>query len=364
MLDRDRVSQDLHAYVSRYSAGHREVFDGIIDQWGALCTDPLAAQKAHEREWPFLVPQWDGLLGLQFSIENITGDYSLFSVDGSQLYPERHQGIPCALVNIGTAAFSYGQTTSKAELFSKPYLITPNNLSDGEDAFIDEAFIRSLRTEYELKGGLETSALYKGAPFFFDGSLILWHMDESKKGAEDYFFKRYVDCFVTLEQQEVLHAGYISMPKSRELVNIMRALCPVDPALLRYFTDADLVASFLKPDHRTLLFKSRAHITSHYPPSVHPFFFYLNVGSEIARVEIPQWIAENEIYINKITSILIDQCDKGRGYPVCLAEAHEQAVVKAADREFFFACMAKWLNREGAAFISSRKSLLKKTAAI
>ena len=37
-----------------------------------------------------------------------------------------------------------------------------------------------------------------------------------------------------------------------------------------------------------------------------------------------------------IATIIADQCVKGRGYPVVLAEAHEQAVVKGLDREFFY----------------------------
>jgi NurA-like 5'-3' nuclease len=32
---------------------------------------------------------------------------------------------------------------------------------------------------------------------------------------------------------------------------------------------------------------------------------------------------------------VLDQCEKGRGYPVALSEAHEQAVVRAADRRAF-----------------------------
>jgi hypothetical protein len=39
--------------------------------------------------------------------------------------------------------------------------------------------------------------------------------------------------------------------------------------------------------------------------------------------------------------IIINQAQKGRGYPVCLAEAHEQAVVKGPDREFFYHMIQK-----------------------
>ncbi len=348
-------------------------------QWLNVCNDDSAARRVAERAWPFLVPLWNGLLGQQIKIlsEGMEGmEYSLFSVDGSQLYPERHQGIPCALINIGTAAFSYSKT-STAKLFSQPYLITPalgfNPDSSVEGGLLDEGFISSLRTEYELRSALEFAELnfapFSGLnpglnPVFFDGSLIFWHLEQGKKVTDNLFFKKYLGYFHAFEQKRILHAGYISMPKSRELVNIVRALCGGDPVALRFFTDADLVASFLEPGNRTVLFESRALIIAQYPALLQPRFFYLNVGSEIARIEIPAWIAEDEALVDRLAAILLDQCAKGRGYPVCLAEAHEQAVVKAADREFFFACMAKWLNREGAAFSSSRKSMLKKSPSI
>ena len=67
-----------------------------------------------------------------------------------------------------------------------------------------------------------------------------------------------------------------------------------------------------------------------------PHFFYMDVGAEIVRIEIPAWIARDEQKINTVAQIILNQSIKGRGYPVALAEAHEQAVVKGPDREFFY----------------------------
>jgi len=78
-----------------------------------------------------------------------------------------------------------------------------------------------------------------------------------------------------------------------------------------------------------------------YPDALHPHFFYLHVGDEIGRVEIPGWIAADEILVNHVASLILDQSIKGAGYPVALAEAHEQAVVKGPDRDFFYHALYK-----------------------
>lgn len=56
---------------------------------------------------------------------------------------------------------------------------------------------------------------------------------------------------------------------------------------------------------------------------------------------MPAWIAENKEFLDRVCSVALDQSIKGRGYPVCLAEAHEQAVVKGPDRDFFYHLLQK-----------------------
>ena len=64
-------------------------------------------------------------------------------------------------------------------------------------------------------------------------------------------------------------------------------------------------------------------------------FFYMNAGEEIARVEIPAWVADSPELLSLVHAGIVDQCRKGHGYPVAISEAHEQAVVTAGDREEF-----------------------------
>ncbi|MBI4198713.1 MAG: DNA double-strand break repair nuclease NurA, partial [Chloroflexi bacterium] len=64
-------------------------------------------------------------------------------------------------------------------------------------------------------------------------------------------------------------------------------------------------------------------------------FFYLNAGEEIARVEVPAWVAQNEPLLGLAHALVLDQCRRGLGYPAAIMEAHEQAVINGSDREFF-----------------------------
>ena len=59
------------------------------------------------------------------------------------------------------------------------------------------------------------------------------------------------------------------------------------------------------------------------------------LGDEIARVEVPSWVADNEHLTSLTHSLILDQCRKGMGYPVAIMEAHEQAVINGHDRELF-----------------------------
>ncbi|MDX9804055.1 MAG: DNA double-strand break repair nuclease NurA, partial [Dehalococcoidales bacterium] len=90
-------------------------------------------------------------------------------------------------------------------------------------------------------------------------------------------------------------------------------------------------------------------------------FYYIKAGQEIARVEIPQWVAKDAQLLDLSHSLVASQCEKGQGYPVALAEAHEQAVVTGADRENFYHLVDDCLAGKKMPVSISAKSLSKKT---
>ena len=50
---------------------------------------------------------------------------------------------------------------------------------------------------------------------------------------------------------------------------------------------------------------------------------------------MPGWVVANEERLNLAMALVLDQVERGYGYPAALIEAHECAVIGAADREMF-----------------------------
>jgi hypothetical protein len=71
------------------------------------------------------------------------------------------------------------------------------------------------------------------------------------------------------------------------------------------------------------------------------------VGTEVARIEFPEWVAEDALLLDTALSLVLAQVQKGYGYPVALAEAHNQAVVRGGDRARFFALLEQQMIRAG-----------------
>jgi NurA-like 5'-3' nuclease len=63
--------------------------------------------------------------------------------------------------------------------------------------------------------------------------------------------------------------------------------------------------------------------------------------------------------VNKVCSVALDQAIKGHGYPVCLFEAHEQAVIKSVDRDFFYTMLERMSHRQAKNYALSQKSIKK-----
>ncbi|NES45810.1 DNA double-strand break repair nuclease NurA, partial [Moorena sp. SIO2C4] len=107
-----------------------------------------------------------------------------------------------------------------------------------------------------------------------------------------------------------------------------------------------LWASFLQPGQRSPLFKSSARILDLYDHH-RIYFCYVHVGTEIARIEMPEWVAQNSALLNQALSLMLGQVYKGYGYPIAVSEAHNQAVIKAGDRNRFFALLEQQMIRAG-----------------
>ncbi len=235
--------------------------------------------------------------------------------------------------------------------------------------------INCQRSELELQVGLKVSTeVTQKRPFphlfLCDGSLIFWHLDSQDDVTKERFLQSSLSLLDDFYKKRLLIAGFISLPKSKELVNIVRMA--VDKNIVSFDTkptfehivDSDVIFPFLPTYTRSALFAHCSSITQRYPEHLRPHFIYVNINQEVVRIEVPAWIAHDQEALTTTLEIALDQCIKGHGYPVALSEAHEQAVVKNIDREFFFQMLYKLSSDHKYPIKPSQKSLKKKFVSI
>jgi len=224
----------------------------------------------------------------------------------------------------------------------------------------------------ELKADLPLVAL-------LDGSLIFWGLigqtyDEFviRELLVEGFLKHLNTMKELSLDRQLAVASYISFPQSTDVVNVLRlAVCPYETVdcdrncrgkfegrecdVVGGLLDRDLFARLLAPGERSAIFSSRSSVVMKYYGAQEVDFFYIRLDGEVARVEIPLWVAEDEKLVELVHTTISDQCRLGLGYPVALSEAHEQAVVTGADREQFWGLVEQVLADDRMILESSAK---------
>lgn len=326
-----------------------------------------------------------------YKAPSLPTDFTVIATDGSHIDVDRHKSTRCYLINIGAVVLRYG-AKAEALLDSFPALyfgdedlvIAPDG-AKGREQPIEGVLLGIKRSVDECRQLAKLAAELPKDSFnlaLLDGSLILWGLagqvypEFVTEALLNKGFLRHLEEIRKLNADRRLAlASYISFPRSTDVVNALRvAICPHDPADCdRYcpnkardceavagVQDRELFASLLAEGERSAMFISTSKIQKRYGKH-QVYFFYLRVDDEIARVEIPQWVAEDESLLNLAHGLVLDQCWRGQGYPVALSEAHEQAVVTAADKETFWQLVESSLVGEKLPTPTSAKSFSKRT---
>ena len=339
MLDRAKLITQLQANANKIIKQQDDELGLALKTWQIITTDSDFKNKLTNLSLPWSIPSWDGDLGMALHVRHEKINYTVVASDGSQIYPDRHMGSNYYLINTGVVILNYDQSSS-ANFYSEPYFFT--EINDGNIA----DYVDSKRHELEIADGFKIirTNLNKNKPVVYlaDGSLLAWHLSGKGDNLCDQFLPTYFRQLQEFYLNKVPFIGYISLPNSKELVNLLRAnLCDFgalgyESNQLEKLVDADLMTIFLQPLHFTNWFKSNVTIAKDYPAHLRPYFAYCNTGNEIARIELPAWILSDNTLLKVCMQIVVDQVQKGYGYPVALSEAHQQAVIKSADRDFFY----------------------------
>ncbi|MDP6495884.1 MAG: DNA double-strand break repair nuclease NurA, partial [Dehalococcoidia bacterium] len=299
------------------------------------------------------------------------------------------------LINMGTVQMRYGHSP-EAWLGSEPRLYT------GEDSLyiLEPESNRTQSLEGHLLGALRAVeelrtlvALVKESDphistlALVDGSLILWGLvgqaypDFVRRVLVDDMFLPALDELREMARNRSLAlASYVSLPRSTDVVNVLRLdgrQCPYEAAncdeycgrirtgqrpcdAISGVMDRDIFDCLLSEEERSDTFASTSSIVERHYGEHAVHFFYLNVGPEMARVEVPGWIAESQDLLNLTHALLVDQSRKGHGYPVAISEAHEQAVVTMGDREEFRLMVEEALQGHRLPVFTSQKNFSKR----
>jgi hypothetical protein len=348
----------------------------------------LAAKiESRTRTFPWLVAVPLNSLAETFAPAPPPPTHSVVATDGSVIAPDRHGPIRFHVINTGHAVLTYGPEP-KAELDSAVNLCFEDDdlyIAYGEkDIPIDGARLGLAMSIAEIAHLAECTENV-GRPLIglIDGSLILWSLQNERQQVQDYFLPRFLNCLTAIRALKVPLASYISFPGGKDVCNALRfELCTSEPVSCRSCSLPDqkrelcywLGRSFdrvlfgdLQPGHRTDVFAGTSHVLSLYESRVSEDyridFFYLNVGGEIARVEVPRWVSSNANMLDLVHSIVYDQCRRSSGepaYPPALQEAHEQAVISTSDRRLVEQLVERALARRGIAWVRSAKDRSKR----
>ena len=319
-------------------------------------------------------------------------EFLVLACDGSHIDVDRHSPARCYLINTGSVILHYGDEPdaileSRATLYAGEQDLSLADPVGSRAEPVEGALLGAKRAIEECRALADlVTELPPNIPLLalLDGSLILWglagqaHADFVKNELLNEGFLKVLDKMGEAGRERTLAlASYISLPRSTEVVNALRvAICPDDPVDCDRHCpgrggarDCDAVAStedrnlfglLLRDGERSPIFTSLSSIVRNYYREHEVHFFYLKADDEIARVEFPRWVLERGL-VGLVHALVLDQCQRGQGYPVALSEAHEKAVISGAEREQFQQLVELALSERGLPATSSAKNRSKRT---
>jgi hypothetical protein len=300
---------------------------------------------------------------------------NIIGADGSQIYPDRHTHAFYSLINIGTITIEYG--SGKPPITSsRPEIIYEGENFPSEEGPLTSALVDGQRDADEMGALAQIAEGFTEKPTLalLDNGLLLWlalQMRELRSPTAERILKEYLGHLDRLLKAGVSLAGFVDRPRSRSVLALLHlSSIPIDEITpdnlradpFRNFSDSSLFANILPPHHRSACFIHASPLNRDFENVGHQIrFFYLNTGNQrdIARVEIPAWVAEKPELIDVVHAGLIEQCRTTGGYPYPLIRAHELAVVSFTDRKTLNEMLAHALREHGFESHPSHKSRTK-----
>ena len=284
----------------------------------------------------------------------------ILAADGSQVNPDRHAEVEFGVINVGAYRIRPGSREAPHE-FVHSQLLYHDDLYTPSGPIGEE--IVALRRDLNERMYLAT-LVKDEAPeqvlALTDGPLELFREPSDQRTYQSYL-KEYISQLKSLSRLKSIVAGYVDRPRSDLVVRLLELIKlandePQNIGKVRPLYglfDFDLFIDLLAPGERTAIFGIESRSAASFEGDLALHFFYLNVGFEdqpyLARVEIPQWVAQDKGMIDRLHLGLIQQCRQMglRPYPYGLHRAHEVALVSLDEKRQLQDMVVRELLKQG-----------------
>jgi hypothetical protein len=323
---------------------------------------------------------------------------TLMGVDGSQVYPNRHDIAPYFLINVGSIVLRQGSGQAP-QIDTRPTIyFQDENLYDDAGRLCRPDFVDSERARQELDMLVTLAEQERAAlggditrPLLAlnDGPLLPWQPQRRRTRGEmaddNAQFSHFVEQMDRLCRLHVIPLGYVDRPGSANLLRTLELtrlpLDGIDRRTVRHgeyrlLTDRVLLAD-LASNERTGFFVSTSESNTRLQKamgscgSYQVGFFLMNVARPtpadqqphpaIARVELPtwDWVIRDTAVLDLVQSALFADCALTR-YPYTLARAHELAVIGSVERANLESMLQLSMWRSGVVPAMSEKAYAKR----
>jgi hypothetical protein len=299
---------------------------------------------------------------------------TIIASDGSQILPDHHAPYLYSLINVGIMMYFHGSDETPVQL-----TLTDLNYPGRESfssqpvpatQFSDNGALVSLRrdrAEIEALARMVREYRDQKRPILalLDQRLLYWPAVGAVDGdgTKEMVLQAWQEAMTAIRKCDGLLAGYIVRPRKQSILNLLRSLeveeagFDIQSLMERDgnfgLNDAMMFAQILRPGQRSKVF---VDVSQHnddfrqHDPHNEVCFFYLNPGHpdwQIARVDLPLWVARDPVVVNSVHALIYDQCQILGNYPYVLVRADEIAVIGRRDQENLNLMIENAMQRQG-----------------
>ncbi len=374
MLHLERLKRDIET-LGEHAVTRQRQRDAAVKaalRWLAEAPPPSVLRErvaqATDAKRPVALPTGDAPLDRRFThTAPPARGVTLVAVDGSQIPPDRHAAVLYYLIQVGGMTFRYdGQAPTphseatlhfeERELYDEEGLLITGQLGMRRSV-AEMTYLAALVEEARAAQPQPPSPILA----LNDGPLLWPYSGRSRE--EETAFPAYLAALGHIQKCGGAPVGFVERPGGSPLVELLRLgqVTPPDAVSPQVLTDRALLAQALAPGERSVwLTRLSATNKDHARAGQAVWFCYLNVGEHgfpvIARIEVPDWAARQETWMETLHAVLLHQARILHGNPYALARAHELAVVTGQDKAALESILHRRLLDKGLVVRASEKA--------